>query len=130
VEVHLDVLSQMPVDTDVRLVDAIGPEVGIGEPGGEDLVADIEVGEAEERLQGPRSVPAIPPAEDDGIVRLDDAHAASRLSREQVAGLDVEASDRNLGLVAVADRIALVSALPLADQGQTLIEVGHVQVPE
>src|SRR5262249_18436683 len=101
-----------------------------GQSGGENLVADIEVLIAEERFQGPRAVPAGAPAEDDRIVRLDDADAAPRLAGEQVAGLDVVASDGNLRLVAVADGVALVAALPLADQCQALVEIGQVQVPE
>ena len=42
-DVDFDILRPVPVDPGVDGVELVGPHVGIGEAGGEDLTADIEV---------------------------------------------------------------------------------------
>src|SRR5262249_48382275 len=115
-EVHLDVLRQVPVGADPHVLDAVGPLVGVGQAGGKDVVADVQVLVADERLPGPEAARAV--LELDGVLRLDDADAAAGLAGDQVAALDVEALDGQLGpLLEVLGRgVGVEAAAPLADE--------------
>ena len=72
-ERQLDVLGPVPVEADVDRVEAVGPEVGVGQAGGEDLVADVEQVVAPDQLERPRPEPA--GAEVEVAERLDRAAA-------------------------------------------------------
>src|SRR4051812_32174087 len=55
VEVDLGVLVQVPVEAEVGHEDVVGPEVGIGESGPEDVPAEVDRGEPGGRLDRPEA---------------------------------------------------------------------------
>src|SRR5262249_52181543 len=52
IKVNLHELVQVPVEADVDQLDAVGPEVGIGQAGGEDLVAEAHLAVPDVGLKG------------------------------------------------------------------------------
>src|SRR4051794_6484870 len=68
-ERDLDVLRPVPVDPHVDGVEVVGPEVRVGQPTGEDPVAEIELAEPGGQLEGPQA--ELPASEIEVLVRLD-----------------------------------------------------------
>jgi len=87
VEVKLEVLVDVPVESDVRGEEPVGSEVGVCQTVLEDMAADIH--EVVPACQLPGSPSALTFLQAERVARLDEAHAATGLSRQQVAPFDI-----------------------------------------
>src|SRR5512135_2000929 len=86
VDVDLGILVWIPVDAGVDGVCLVGPEVGVGQAGGEDVVADIEVAVAGVHLDGTGAGdPAVPDGE--VAIRRDVDPPLDLLARQEVIRL-------------------------------------------
>src|SRR5207302_4616564 len=94
VEVDFDELVEVPVAANVNQLGVIGPEVRVGQAGGEDPGIEVEPAIAGGQFPGAEAEAAL--AQIKGAQRLDVGAVADRLAGEKVAGLHEPAVERNM----------------------------------
>jgi hypothetical protein len=80
-------LIPVPTESDIGGEDLVRPEIGVGQPGGEDLAAQAQPAVSESDF--PRAQPEAAGADVERPERRDDPPAGDPLVRQQVRGLRV-----------------------------------------
>ena len=128
--VDLQELGPVPVHSEIRRIELVGPEVPIGQSTCKDFSPDVEVVISPHQLDGPQ--PELALAQVKILDWLENASAAHSLTREKIGCGHIIALNRQMRpeMKIAGQCIILESALPFANEREMSVVLSQVQRPE